>query len=473
MRLLFVLILTTLVFSQEKHYYQTDFTKEEFKERRLRVAKKIGKDAFAIIQGAAGVDDSSVFRQSNSFYYLSGLETPHSYLIINGETGYTTVYLQHRDEGRERSEGKTLSAEDAELVKELTGIDQVKAVERFALDLYNQKLLLPPARTLFTPFSPAEHGNGSRDDLLRAQARISADPFDAAPSREARFIQHIKSRTPQFEIKDLSPILDKMRLIKSPKEIEMIQKATNIAGWALMEAMRSTEAGIYEYQLDAAAKYVFYTNNSQGDGYSSIVGGGTNAFYGHYFRKTDKLVDGDMVLMDYAPDYKYYTSDVTRMWPVNGKYEKWQRELCEYILEYRDALFRHIKVGSTSYEVMENAADDMKQWLKGKSFAKPEYLKAVEKGLSFKGHFQHTVGMAVHDVSRVRGPKLEVGMVFTIDPMIWIPEERFYFRIEDMAAITEEGVINMSAFVPSKLEDIEAIMKEKGIVQMRPAEIKK
>ena len=130
----------------------------------------------------------------------------------------------------------------------------------------------------------------------------------------------IKDRTPKFEMRDLSPILDEMRMVKDPKEIDLIRKATQIAGLAIMEAMLSTKPGVYEYQLDAAAKYIFHLNGAQGEGYSSIIGGGTNAWMGHYFRKTDKLVSGDIVLMDYAPDYHYYTSDVTRMWPVNGKF---------------------------------------------------------------------------------------------------------------------------------------------------------
>jgi Xaa-Pro aminopeptidase len=226
---------------------------------------------------------------------------------------------------------------------------------------------------------------------------------------------------------------------------------------------------VYEYQLDAAAKYVFHLNGARGDGYASIIGGGTNAFFGHYFRKTDALKDGDLVLMDYAPDYRYYTSDVTRIWPVNGKFDKAQTELYNFIVAYRDALFKYIKPGVTADDVLNQAAADMKQYLVGKQFAKPAHLKAVQEGLIFRGHFQHPVGMAVHDVGRVRGVPLQPGMVFTIDPMIWIPEERLYIRIEDMAVVTADGVENLSAFVPSKIEDVERMIKENGVIQFRPA----
>jgi Xaa-Pro aminopeptidase len=388
---------------------------------------------------------------------------------MNGRSRSSTIYLPHRNEATERSQGKVLSVEDMELVKQLTGIEQVKGFEFLSSDMVGSGLIRPPAPKLFAEFSPAENGNDSRDELLYAQARSAADPWDGNTSKESLFMQKIKDRFPQFEIFDLSPILDTMRLIKSSAEIAVIRKATQIAGLGIMEAMRSTKPGIFEYQLDAAAKYIFYLQGSRGDGYASIIGGGTNAYMGHYFHKTDVLKDGDLVLMDYAPDYKYYTSDVTRIWPVNGKFSPEQRELYNFIVAYRDALFRYIKPGVTSNEVLDKAASDMKQYLAGKKFLKPEHLKAVEDGLKFRGHFQHPVGMAVHDVGTVHGVKLRPGMIFTIDPMIWIHPERLYIRIEDMALVTENGVENLSGFVPSGIEEIEALIREKGLTELRPS----
>jgi Xaa-Pro aminopeptidase len=467
--LLVFLTANVSLFGQEKHYYQTDFPKEEFAERRAKIFEKIGKNAIAVVQGAKGTADFNVFRQSNEFYYLTGVETPHAYLVLDGRNQRTTVYLPHRDADRERNEGKILSAEDGDLIKELTGIDQVRTVEQLSLDLVGKGLLRPPPPVLYTPLSPAETGTDSRDELLNEQARVSANPWDGAPSREARFRELLNLRIPQFEIRDLSPVLDGLRNIKSKREIEVIRKATEIAGLAIIEAMRSTEAGVYEYQLDAAAKYVFYMHGSRGDGYASIVGGGTNAYLGHYFRKTDKLKDGDLVLMDYAPDYRYYTSDVTRMWPVNGKYTKGQRALTDYILAYRDALIKYVRPGVTADFVLDSAAKDMEQYLVGKTFENATHLKAVKEGLKFRGHFQHPVGMAVHDVGLVRGVKLEPGMVFTIDPMIWIHEEKLYVRIEDVVVVTADGAENLSAFVPSRVEDIERTMTERGLIQFSPA----
>lgn len=464
-----LLIVSSVGIAQDNHHYQTDFSKEEFAQRRSKIFEAIGNNAIALVQGASGLPGFSVFRQNNTFYYLTGLETPHAYLLLNGKNRQAIVYLPHRDEATENNQGKVLSAEDGELVKQLVGVEHVKGIEFLSADLIGTGLIRPPAPLLYTEFSPAENGNDSRDELLYAQARTSSDPWDGQPAREALFIQKLKERVPQFEIRDLSPILDGMRLIKSPKEIELIRKATQIAGLGIIESIRSTSPGVYEYQLDAAAKYIFHLHGARGDGYASIVGGGTNAYMGHYFHKTDVLKDGDLVLMDYAPDYHYYTSDVTRIWPVNGKFTSEQKELYNFIVAYRDALFKYIKPGVTSNAILDNAAAEMKQYLVGKKFVKPAHLKAVEEGLKFRGHFQHPVGMAVHDVGRVGGVPLQPGMVFTIDPMIWIHEERLYIRIEDMALVTDDGVENLSAFVPSRLEEVEAIIKEKGLLEFRPA----
>lgn len=456
-------------FAQDKHHYQTAFSGSELAQRRSKVLQAIGDQSVALLQGSGGTPGVSLFRQTNSFYYLTGVESAHAYLLLNGKSKRSTLYLPHRDPDLERNEGKVLSAEDSDLVKSLAGIDDVKGIEFLASDLSDAGLLRPPAPELYVEFSPAESGNDSRDDLLAKQSMAASDPWDGMPAREAVFIQKLQSRFPQFQIRDLSPVLDGLRQIKSPKEIALIREATQIAGLALIEAMKSTQPGLYEYQLGAAAKYVFVLHGAMGDSYPAIIGGGTNAYMGHYFQKTDRLVGGDLVLMDYAPDFKYYSSDVTRIWPVNGRFDARQRALYEFIVAYRDALFSHIKPGVTSDEVLDQAAADMRRYLAGKTFLKESDLAAVQEGLKFRGHFQHPVGMTVHDVGRVRGVKLREGMVFTIDPMIWLREDHLYVRIEDMAVVTADGVENLSAFVPTSIQDVEKTIAQRGLIESNPS----
>ena len=131
----FFFFISCFILSQEKHYYQTDFSKETFNTRRAKVFKEIGNKAIAFVQRASGVDGFDVFRQSNSFYYLCGLETPHAYLLLDGRNKKTTLYLPHRDAGRERSEGKILLTEDADRIIKLTGVDQVRGVESLSVNL--------------------------------------------------------------------------------------------------------------------------------------------------------------------------------------------------------------------------------------------------------------------------------------------------------------------------------------------------
>ena len=446
-------------------HIQRDFTAQEFVDRRARLLDSIGDKAIALVQGAADSGDLSTFRQSNEFYYLTGIEAPHAYLLLDGRNRRTTIYLPRRDTDRAANEGGILSAEDADLVRLLTGADAVRTPDRLAHDLAGSGLIRPPAPTLFTPLSPAE--TVSRDTLLARSAAIQTDPWDGAEPREARFKRLMQSRFPQFEIRDLSPALDALRLIKSDAEIALIRTATHIAGTAIMEAMRSTAPGTHEYELDAVAKYIFFLNGARGEGYASIIGGGQNAYIGHYWRKADRLRAGDLLLMDYAPDYRYYTSDVARMWPVGGRFTEDQRRLCEFILAYRDALFAHVRPGVTSDQILDRAAVDMARYLAAHPFPDPVHAAAARDSLKFRGHFQHSVGMAVHDVGTLRGVPLKAGMVFTIDPMLWLRGEKLYFRIEDVALVTATGVENLSAFVPSELPEIERLIADDGILQSR------
>ncbi len=463
---LFLLISFSLQ-AQDQYYFRTDFTKEEFASRRNALYDTIGPN-MAIIQGAADVDGFSVFRQSNSFYYLSGFEVPHSYLLLNGRLRSATLYVPHRDPGRERSEGKTLAAEDAELIKELTGIEEVKPIEQMGKDWVWGALVRPPHPIMYTPFSPAETGTDSRDELLRYQASLAKDPWDGRMSKEGHFVKLLRERYPQFEIRDLSPILDKMRNIKSEAEIAMIRRASQLSGLGLMEAIRSTEPGVYEYQLETCARYIHQINDARRDGYTAIVGGGTNAWMGHYFRNNDPLKSGDMVLMDFAPEYHYYTSDVTRMWPVNGTFTPEQLELYNFVVAYRTALMKQIKPGVTVKEVLDRAAEEMRAYIDNNTFSKASYKETVENALVFPGHMQHPVGMAVHDVGNYRATPLTPGEVFAVDPMIWVPEEKLYVRVEDVVVVTETGMENFTDFVPVDPKEIEALMKEEGILSFRP-----
>ena len=454
--------------------FTTDFPPGEFADRRANLYDAIGAGGLALVQGAPSPSGYVRFRQTNEFYYLCGVESPHAYLLLNGGQRRSALYLPRRKEGRERSEGKVLSAEDAELVKRLSGVDAV-----YGLDLLAEHLARyargTQSRTVWTPFSPAEGTAMSRDLATRAVADASSDPWDGTASREGRLTAMLRARFPQFEVRDLTPALDGARLIKSPREIELIRKATRLSGLALMEAMRSTVPGISEYELDAVAKYVYYRNGAQADAYYSLVASGPNAIYPHYNAGKRVMRDGDFLLMDYAPDVGYYMSDVTRMWPVNGKFSGWQRELYGFYLECYRAILSHIRPGATAAEIMRLAAADMRRVLARAKFSKPAYEAAArafvaayeEDAAAPCASLGHWVGMATHDVGQDCGP-LRPGMVFTIEPELRVPEEKVYIRLEDVIVIGEQKADILSAFVPLDIQSVELLMREEGILQRYP-----
>jgi Xaa-Pro aminopeptidase len=456
-------------------HYQSDFPPEEFQARWRRLFERIGDDAVAVVQGMPQTDGFVFPRQFNTFYYLSGIETPGAYLLLDGRTRTTTLYLPPRNERLERAEGRVLSAEDADRVKRLTGVDEVRPVAAMAADDWPvgpapagaDRRRRPPS--VYAEFGPAEGAGQSRDELLAAEVARASDPWDGGTSRQRRFVELLRARQPRAEINDLTPILDELRSVKSPREVALVRRASELAGLGLMEAMRSTEPGVMEYQLDAAARYVFLLGGARLEAYRSITAAGTeNIGNMHYFRNTGRLTDGDLVLMDYAPDYHYYVSDVGRVWPVDGRYSPWQRELLQFVLEYHKAVLARIRPGVTPSQVMDEVRQAMAPVLARTRFSKPSYEQAARRLVETGGGaFSHTVGMAVHDVGSYRDG-LKPGHVFSVDPQLRVPEEGLYLRYEDTVVVTETGVLNFTDFLPRELDDIERVVREQGAVQKVP-----
>jgi Xaa-Pro aminopeptidase len=455
--------------AQSTPWYQSDFPPEEFRARWAQIFERIGENAVALVQGVALTSGFTYPRQTNEFYYLCGVETPGSYILLDGRDRRVTLYLPPRNRRLESSEGRVLSADDADLVLRLTGADDVRSTEAMRGDWLAGPAGRAP-RTIYTPFSPAEGTAQSRGELNAANAAIAGDYWDGRLPREAHFASLLRARYPRAQVADLSPILDELRSIKSPREIALIRRASELAALGILAAMKSTRAGLYEYQLDAAARYVFLVNGARLEGYRSITAAGTdNIWNAHYFRNTSELQDGDLVLLDYAPDYHYYVSDITRMWPVNGSFTPWQRELLGFVLEYRNAIVQRIRPGVTTSQIMEEAKAAMDPVFARWTFSKPIYEAAardlVERG---GGVFSHTVGMAVHDVGRYTDAPLQPGQVFAVDPQLRVPEERLYIRCEDLVVVTETGVENFTDFLVSELDEIEATVGQGGIVQSFP-----
>jgi Xaa-Pro aminopeptidase len=380
---------------------------------------------------------------------------------MDGKTKRTTLFLNPRNAQRESSMfGPGLSPGD-EAARE-TGVDAVlprsefqKTIEGYAAE----------GRTFYTPFRAEVLGSISAGDPDRLWNANKSDPWDGRTSREEAFRAHLKQVAPKSEIADLDPILNELRGIKSPREIALIREATRIAGLGIMEAMRDTRPGMYEYELQADAEYVFKKNGAFGPSYFALIGSGPTTYYTHYHRNTRRIDDGDLIQFDYAPDYKYYQSDVTRVWPANGRFTAWQREYYDIYLQLYRALMSSIAVHATPVEVIRRAAEKMDGILATYRFTDEKIRTAAvafvkryrTQAESGRGSLGHTVGMEVHDV-RLPTATLEPGEIFTIEPEMRIEELHLGMRLEDMLLITESGYENLSAFVPIEPAAIEKLM---------------
>lgn len=466
----FVLLSPALTFGESAPPYQADFPPEEFQARWKTIFERIGDEGIAFVQGAPKARGFLLPRQSNEFYHLCGIETPHAYLLLDGRHRKVTLFLPPRDERLERAEGKVLSSEDADLVKRLTGVDEV-ASTKIMNDEWTRTLIGGERATVYTPFAPTEGNTECRGELMSANNAITRDYWDARPSREANLVQLLKARLPKCEVRDLTPILDEIRAVKTPREIALIRRASQLAGRGIMEAMKSTRPGVYEYQLDAAARYIFLLNGARLEGYRSITASGTeNIWNMHYYRNLDRLTSGDLVLMDFAPEYRYYTSDIARVWPVSGKFSSDQRELLQFVLDYRNTILERITPGLTPRAIQQDAKSAMEAVFRRTKFSKPGYERAARRLVDGGGGvFSHPVGMAVHDDGDYSRMPLKLGHVFSIDPQLRVPEEHIYLRYEDEIVITENGYENFTEFLPTELDDIEKVVGRGGIIQSYPA----
>jgi Xaa-Pro aminopeptidase len=466
-----LLLLLPAALLAQSPYYQPHFPPEEFQARWRKIFDQIGDRAVAIVQGAPLARGYAMPRQSNEFYYLSGIETPGAYLLLDGRTRKTTLFLPPRNERLERSEGKVLSADDAALVRQLTGVDAVASAKSMSEEWLNE-LTKAPAPALYTMFTPAEGSAESRHELQMANAAIAADYWDGRVSREAHFINLLRTRAPRAEVRDLTAILDEMRSVKSSREITLIRRASQLSGLGILEAIKSTRAGLYEYHLDAAARYIFLAGGARLEGYRSITAAGTaNIWNAHYYRNNAMLKDGDLVLMDFAPDYGYYTSDVARMWPINGKFSPVQRELLQFVLDYRNTVMKRIRPGVTVNTILEEARAAMEPVFQRTKFSKPIYEQAARKLVATGGGiFSHPVGLAVHDDGPYNHGVLKPGHVFSIDPQLWVPEENLYLRYEDVIVMTADGYENFTDFLPTELNDLEKLVGQGGVaLKLQPA----
>ncbi|MEK6323172.1 MAG: Xaa-Pro peptidase family protein [Acidobacteriota bacterium] len=412
--------------------------KSEYRTRRQKLLDQI-KDGVVVMIGVREEDLGEVgrFRQRNDFMYLTGLQTPAAYLIfvpagvIPGKSQHETAFIPPRNIMHERWTGVQIGpGPDAE---RLFGLEEVAASTTFK-DRLSQLLIQPVAEG---------------KPLLKIYTAIPTGPGSDL-TRESRFVEMLRQTYPKNEIVDVSRTIAEMRKVKSPSEIELLQKAVDVSIEGHRDLFRAIKPGAYEYEAQAALEAAWTRLGSERPGYPSIVGSGINGTILHYNQNRKRIETGELVVVDAAAEYSYYTADITRTFPASGKFTPRQREIYQLVLDAQRGAEKAFVPGKSSLSDLQRAARDVMK----ASPLRDKHGNTLER--YFIHGLGHWIGMDVHDVGNYG--VFPVGSVFTIEPGIYLPEEGFGVRIEDDYLVTEKGLVKMSAKLPSEPDEIERIM---------------
>lgn len=400
---------------------------EALDARRVRLMDRV--QGAPIILGSARLRDAeseypqdSDFRQSNDFFYLTGLETPDAWLVLNlPETGSSVLYLEPRDPTQELWTGKKLGPGDE--ARRQSGMADVRSTESFRDDVAGWLSETQPDRVF------ADGGDPSHTQLLERTLGGSASA-----------------------VHTLAPEVAALRLVKDEDEIRRLKEAVRITSDAHRQAWRMAGPGVAEYELEAIIEYTFRSNGAERVGFPSIVGSGENSVTLHYDKNRRTLGEGDLVVVDIGAEFGYYTADLTRTFPVSGRFDDRQRAIYELVLGAQNAAIEAVRPGVTVGQLNQIARRYLNEH-SGDLCGERSCLAHFPHGLS------HWLGMDVHDVGDY-GTPLEAGMVLTIEPGIYLEGENLGVRIEDDVLVTPTGHELLSASLPREPAEIEAIMAE-------------
>jgi Xaa-Pro aminopeptidase len=392
------------------------------------------------------------FRQDSDFFYLTGFEEPDAIAVIkSSQSPQYTLFVRPRDPEREIWDGRRAGVEGA---RQDFGAD-----ESFPIAEFDEKLndILDGAERLYYRLGV----NSDLDDtIIRQIARMRA-------------INRKPIHPPQTII-DPGKIVHELRVLKSPEEIEIMQRAADIAAEAHVEAMKAVRPGMNEYEVEALIERVFRERGAAAPAYTSIVGAGPNATVLHYISNDGQLRDGDLLLVDAGAEYKGYASDITRTYPINGRFTKAQREIYELVLKAQKACVEMVRPGVTHDQLKQHSIEVLTEGMVQLGLLKgdPEELIKEKKHEQFYMHgLGHMLGIDVHDVGLYYHGKesraLEPGVVMTVEPGIYIsvdtkgiPEQYLGIgvRIEDDVLCTQNGPRVLTTKVPKEVSEIESLM---------------
>ena len=456
---------------------------DDLKTRRGHAMERLGPDAVAILWSAPlrvySNDVNYEYRQDSNLLYLTGIDQEETILVLipGNETRKEILFVREPDARREHWNGHSLTQAEAAAA---SGIETVLTLNQFQPFM---AALLSKRTMSGSPTESARFFQALTDG--RAKVALLLEPvtdLSTPPGRSAEFATKLRERFFGFTVQDMSPILAELRQIKTPYEQNVLRKSVEISSEAHRAGMRAARAGKYEYEVEAAIEEVYLRNGAMSWGYPSIVGSGPNATILHYDKSSRKMEPGDLLLVDAAANYQGLTGDITRTYPIDGKFSREQRDIYDIVYAAQQAGEKAAKIGGQARDIQAACDDVLRAGLVRLG------LVTDPAGMQFKiwatHGVSHWIGMDVHDVGVARKP-LEAGMAFTIEPGIYIreaaladlaktPENAAFIekvrplvqkykdigvRIEDSYLLTKDGLERLSKSVPRTVDEIESFLK--------------
>lgn len=405
--------------------------KEFYKANRYRVLERIKDNSILILfSGKApkkSADENYPFTVNRNFYYLTGIEEEEHILVLSKINGVSKeyVFIKEVDEVLEKWEGRTIRKEE---VCPLCGIEDVKYLGEF---------------------------NGFIEKVLLANEKINLYLDLEKENYSHNYIKEIKDKYHNITINNCYRIIGNLRLIKTEEEVNRIRKAIEVTIEGVETLMKNAKVGMKEYELEAYFDFICKKNGIKDFAFKTIAAAGKNATILHYVTNDSELKDGDLILFDLGAQYKLYNGDISRTFPVNGKFTKRQKEVYEAVLRVNEEIIRQMKPGINFIELNKIAKD-----LIAKECIKLGLIKSKEEVSKYYYHsIGHSLGMDTHDIELDgRDVTFEPGMIYTVEPGIYIEEEGIGIRIEDDILITESGNEVLTKGMIKSIEDIEKFM---------------
>ena len=418
-----------------------------FIQNRKRFVSKMQKNSIAIFvsndEYPLNGDALHDFKQNTELYWLSGIEQEGSMVILfpdNPDPKYREVLVLVRpQELKEIWDGKRLRANEA---KAISGIKTIVWVD--VLDgMLQQWVHLADAIYLDS------NENDRKNNLLRTS--------------EYRFIDEMKARYPLHNFCRAATIMKELRAVKTKEEVQVIQKAIDITEVAFRRLLQFIQPGVKEYEIEAEIYHSFLSQRATGVAYHSIIASGDNARTLHYTSNNNVCKDGELILMDFGAEYGGYCADLTRTVPVNGKFTKRQKEVYNACLHLHDYAKSILKPGISILNYTDKVGEEAtKQFLKIGLLSKSDIKNEDAENRAYRKYLYHGIshhlGIDVHDLGTRTAP-ITAGMVFTVEPGIYIKEEKMGVRIENNICITKTGHQDLMKNIPIKAEEIEALMR--------------